>query len=111
MEDNRISLSVLHRNTGIAIPTIKRLQSDPTTNPTITTLLPIAHFFNISISQLIGTEPLPSGIKGYKENKTFWLKVPLISWEKAIDWRKNSLQEKIDSFILVDIDVGQTPFA
>ena len=54
MKENGVSLSLLYRNTGIAIPTIKRLQNDPTTNPTIGTLLPIANFFGISITQLIG---------------------------------------------------------
>ncbi|OGT43661.1 MAG: hypothetical protein A3F42_02220 [Gammaproteobacteria bacterium RIFCSPHIGHO2_12_FULL_37_34] len=111
MEDNHISLSVLHRNTGIAIPTIKRLQSDPTANPTITTLLPVANFFGITINQLIGSEPLPPGIIGYIEDKTHWLKVPLIEWNQTINWHEKEKQSQPNSVVLVDIDVGQNPFA
>ena len=111
MEDNHISLSVLHRNTGIAIPTIKRLQSDPTTNPTITTLLPISNFFGVTITQLIGNEPLPSGITGYIEDKTHWLKVPLIEWNQTVNWHKQEKKSQSHLFVLVDIDVGQNPFA
>ncbi|MGQ3888335.1 S24 family peptidase [Legionella sp. CNM-1927-20] len=110
MDDNHISLSVLHRNTGIAIPTIKRLQTDPTTNPTITTLLPIANFFGITISHLISNQ-LPTGIIGYVENKDYWIKVPLIEWNQIIDWLKPENQIKVNSYVLVDIDVGRNDFA
>ena len=111
MEDNHISLSILHRNTGVAIPTIKRLQSDPNANPTITTLLPIANFFGITITQLIGNEPLPPGITGYIENRAYWLKVPLIEWGQTINWHMQERDFPLNSFVLVDIDIGQNPFA
>ena len=111
MEFNGISLSTIYRNTGIAIPTIKRLQSDPTTNPTITTLLPIAKFFGITITQLIGGEPLPSKAMGYIENKTYWIKVPFIKWNEIIDWMNPEKKTQINSYVLVDIDVGKNAFA
>ena len=59
----------------------------------------------------IGNEPLPSVVTGYVENKTHWLKVPLISWEQTIHWRKLTHQERSNSFVLVDTDVGQYPYA
>lgn len=110
MADNYISLSVLHRNTGVAIPTIKRLQSDPTANPTMTTLLPIANFFNITINQLLGKEPLPKLSSGYIENKDNWVKVPLITWQETIKWA-DLKREKFEDTVLVDIDIGQSPYA
>ena len=111
MENNRVSLSVLYRNTGIAIPTIKRLQSDPTTNPTIATLQPIANFFGITITQLIGNKT-PTHV-GYLENKAYWLEVPLIEWNQVTDWLipEKQIQIKASSSIFVDIDVGTKPFA
>jgi SOS-response transcriptional repressor LexA len=111
MEDNRISLSVLYRNTGIAIPTIKRLQSDPTTNPTISTLLPIANFFGITISQLIGSELFLTEVTGFIENKTHWLSIPLIQWNQAVNWKESGDKDSAESHILVDIDVGQHAYA
>jgi len=87
------------------------LQSDPTTNPTITTLVPIANFFGITITQLIGDESLPDKVIGYVENKTYWLKVPLIEWRQIIDWLKPDRQTRTNSYVLVDIDVGENAFA
>lgn len=110
MEKNRITLSVLHRNTGIAIPTIKRLQIDPAANPTMTTLLPIANFFNITINQLIGNELLPAEMTGYYEDKRNWLKVPLINWGDALNWPNFEIK-KDQPGVLVDIDVGKNPYA
>lgn len=111
MENNRVTLSMLHRNTGIAMPTIKRLQSDPTTNPTIATLQPIANFFGITITQLIGNNT-PTQL-GYLENKAYWLEVPLIEWNQVTDWLipENQIQIKTKTSIFVDVDVGKKPFA
>jgi transcriptional regulator with XRE-family HTH domain len=111
MNENHVSMSVIYRNTGIAIPTIKRLQSDPTANPTIATLLPIAQFFGVTVSQLIGIDPLPSKITGYVENKTFWLKVPIINWDQILDWKVSQNFNLVSSYVLVDIDVGDNPIA
>lgn len=111
MENNCISLSVLHRNTGIAIPTIKRLQSDPTTNPTITTLIPIANFFGVTIVQLIGNDFSNLRISGYIENRTNWLKVPLIGWKQTINWNKSEKIELTNDIVLADIDAGKFPYA
>ncbi len=111
METNGVSLTMLHRNTGIALPTIKRLQIDPLANPTITTLLPIANFFGITVNQLIGNHPIPKVITGYIENKSHWLNIPLTTWELVVAWSNKEIREKTNSFVLADIDVGENPFA
>jgi len=109
MENNQVSLSMLYRNTGVAIPTIKRLQNDPTTNPTIATLQPIANFFGITVTQLIGNN-LPTQI-GYLENQTHWLEVPLLEWNQVTDWLAPEKKMSITASVFVDIDVGTKPFA
>lgn len=111
MEDNSISLSMLYRNTGIAIPTIKRLQSDPTTNPTITTLIPIANFFGITVTQLIGEEPLPTRVIGYNPNNFNWGKIPLIEWSQIIEWVNFGKLEQTKQEIIVDVDVEKKGYA
>lgn len=110
MEKNKVSLTNLHRNTGIAMPTIKRMQSDPTTNPTITTLLPIATFFGITVNQLIGEEAIPSNLSGYIEKPVNWLSVPIINWDQAIDWPNKKAIGNSNS-ILTDAEVGNNPYA
>lgn len=58
MTEGHIDSNKLSQDTGIPVPTINRLRSDRSCNPTLATLLPIANFFSISINQLIGAEPL-----------------------------------------------------
>ena len=111
MNNNDISLTVLSRNTGIAIPTIKRLQSDPTTNPTLTTLLPIAEFFGVSVHQLISPHFDPGEFKGYVENKAHWLRVPIIKWEQTIDWHVNGKASAEAEYVLADVNAGDNPYA
>lgn len=113
MEECKISLSELHRNTGVPIATIQRIKNDQDSNPTISTLKPIADFFCISVSQLIGDDPLPaqraSGV--YIENREHWIKIPIISWEQAITWPSiNTFDLKL-STTSTDIDVGGNTFA
>lgn len=48
----------LSRKTGIKQPIIHRLLSGENTNPKLDTVKPIARYFSISISQLIGEEAL-----------------------------------------------------
>ena len=111
MTNNGVSLTVLSRNTGIAIPTIKRLQADPTTNPTLSTLLPIAKFFGVSVNQLVEGDFNPNEFYGYSENQGNWIKVPIIEWEQSLHWppeKKSTIKSKD---ILVDIDVGENPYA
>lgn len=109
MERNGISLTVLYRNTGIAIPTIKRMQSDKTCNPTVATLLPIAAYFGITLNQLIGVDPLPLGNIGFFEEKSHWLRIPIVSWKDAIDWPEIHIAQY--EFTQTDIDIGKKPYA
>ena len=56
----RLSSSALARKTGVHATNIKRIRNNEQANPTVTTLLPLARYFSISLSQLIGDEVLPS---------------------------------------------------
>ena len=56
-----ISENELARRTGIAQQVINRMLSGENTNPKIGTLHPLAKYFKVSISQLLG-ESTPSGI-------------------------------------------------
>lgn len=109
MEENHISLTVLHHNTGIPLPTLKRLQTDPQANPTIANLLPIANFFRISINQLLDDQSI-KGHSGYITDQKNWIKVPIISWEESIHWPYAMTTEQTN-FILTDIDCGEKSFA
>lgn len=81
-----ISDTELAKETSIPQPTIHRLRSGMSPDPKISTLLPLANFFNVTIGQIAGFEPLPSNIKdreSFLHRSSGVLKVPIISWEQA----------------------------
>ncbi|MBS0358924.1 MAG: helix-turn-helix domain-containing protein [Proteobacteria bacterium] len=90
MEHHKVDVSDLFRKTGIPIPTLNRLRSNKISNPTLTTLAPIADFFSISVSQLIGEQPLPyAGMVFENSLPPKPLNIPILSWKNATDWCRN----------------------
>ncbi len=88
MSLGQVNASELARRTGIAQPIIHRLSTGQNTNPKLATIKPIARYFLVSVSQLIGEEPLPndqSFIRTSSEHRG-WNRIPLISWKDAADW-------------------------
>src|SRR5688572_5176031 len=92
MSDRRISADELGRRTNLPASTIKKIRNRYNPNPTLTTLLPLAKFFEISLSQLVGDEPLPLGKSQDLLRKGHFNYLPLLSWEEAIDWPNVSRQ-------------------
>ncbi len=72
MAESKIDGVQLSRRTGIPVTTINRLRkNDADNNPTLSTLVPLAHFFAITVSQLIGDEPIPdASITGMQNTGT-----------------------------------------
>ena len=109
----KISLAELHKNTAVPITTIHRMCDNPEANPTIASLKPIADFFNISVNQLIGDEPIEiKKIKKlYRENRQNWTSINIISWAQSIVWPSNIKNCKTNKTILTDISVSGSTFA
>lgn len=87
MEAHKITLSKLSEETGVPVATIKRLESDSKANPTISTLIPIAHFFNISLNELIDIsddKPIVSTIE--YDNRL--VKVPVFAMNDLLKTKK-----------------------
>lgn len=89
MLKENLTESELSRRTGIGQPVIHRISSGETDNPKIDTLLPIAGYFSITLSELVGDHPLPAG-KIHSNNSTpvavHWQKVPLLNWGQVDHW-------------------------
>lgn len=85
MNEVKITVTELARQTGIGQPVIHRMASGETDNPKVGSLSPIAKFFNVNISQLVGDEPLPANRVAGSHNPYYrsWYQVPLLSWEQA----------------------------
>lgn len=73
--------------------TINRLLSGRTPDPRVSTLIPIANYFGITINQLLGLEPLPthSPIQCAPENGSI-LKIPYIELDKLTGWITQTFQ-------------------
>jgi SOS-response transcriptional repressor LexA len=77
----------LARRSKMPQPTIHRLLTGATPDPRLSTLLPLAEFFDITINQLVGAEPLPQLSRDISGTRKL-VKLPLIPWDKAADWQK-----------------------
>lgn len=106
----------LSKNTGVPVTTINRLRKgDPANNPTLTTLVPLAEFFTITVSQLIGDEPLSDDRRGGEHKPTLvaWKSIPHLTWEQAGRWleSKEKLATEISQWTATDILISDNAFA
>jgi SOS-response transcriptional repressor LexA len=112
MAEVHISESELARRTGIGQPVVHRIASGETDNPKVGTLSPIAKYFGLSISHLIGHEPLPAGrLAGtFNPEVSGWTQVPLLTWEQALEWPKLGTSQALQN-ISTDLEIAPESFA
>lgn len=93
MLEAHLSASELARRLKLPAATIMKLRTGEVSNPTISTLTPIAHYFGLTISQLIGE--LPTSGKNIKIDVTNLsddpqeqkvTKAPILTWEDSVLW-------------------------
>lgn len=84
----RVKVSELHKSTGVPLTTLKRMKNDTNSNPTLSSIIPVANFFGLTVDQLVGIVPLPSDklLGSYQEKRGYWTNIPIIQWEEVIDW-------------------------
>jgi SOS-response transcriptional repressor LexA len=80
MAEYRLSSSELARQTGVPATSIKRLRNNEQANPTVSTLLPIAQFFGLSLSELVCESNVIHQHKGSSVQA-----VPLLTWQTCIE--------------------------
>ncbi|MGV3740226.1 MAG: helix-turn-helix domain-containing protein [Gammaproteobacteria bacterium] len=84
LKHRKLTVSELSRHTGIVQPVIYRMTTGETDNPKLSSLLPIANYFNVNISQLIGEEPLDATNAPEQKTKA----IPLLNWNHAHEYAK-----------------------
>ncbi|OGO91344.1 MAG: hypothetical protein A3F41_00460 [Coxiella sp. RIFCSPHIGHO2_12_FULL_44_14] len=109
MKERDTNMTLIFRHTGVPITTIQRICKDPTANPTLASLIPIAEYFSITLAQLIGEEPLPNSAANCAPQH--WFNVPIISWQQATHWQKFQNQHREQRFVTTEIHVGNNAFA
>lgn len=97
----KISENELARRTGVSQQVINRIISGINSNPKIDTLSPLANYFLVSISQLIGDDQVFN-----REKSTGFRELPLINWNSldSILLTENIDIKSLSSSLTVDID-------
>ncbi len=108
-----ISEAELARKIKVPRATINRLVSGRTPDPRASTLNAIAAYFNVSVDQLLGKQPL------FLDNNQSIIanahtSIPVIEWKETKDWEKVINQLKPDGhfdWVMVDPSIDQGRFA
>ncbi|MCW5590139.1 MAG: helix-turn-helix domain-containing protein [Legionellales bacterium] len=112
MSEGNINAQELSYHTGVSIHTINKLKQNQMPNPTISTLMPIAKFFGLNLSQFLGEEDLPSGyiVGEFNEIERRNTILPLLRFEELENWICKRPLINTDSFT-VNIKVSKNAFA
>ncbi len=112
MEACGIDAAQLAIQTNLPPSTISRLRSNTTEfSPNLSSLLPIAEFFRVTISQLIGEEPINSSVYGtFKPTKICKLPLPVLDAKTIKGYVLGQLMEP-ELTVDVDISVSEKSFA
>lgn len=106
----KISENELARKTGISQQIINRILSGQNKNPKIATLIPLANYFMVSISQLIGDDIFDVKPK-LNTNHLGWQEIPMIDWCLLKKKPLNVLLSQSNEKLLVDINPSRNIFA
>lgn len=91
MAGARLNSNELARRTGIPASSIKKIRNNNNPNPTLSTLAPLANYFSMTVSQLIGDTAL-------SVNQTPLIsteapkKAPIITWQESTQWPQINTQ-------------------
>jgi len=105
----KLSENELARRTGISQQIINRILSGENANPKIATLSPIAKYFTLSISQLIGEER--TNAPSINPSPLGWQEIPLFSWDKLHQISFDEILMTDQPKMLVDIQASTSTFA
>ena len=105
----KLSENELARRTGVSQQIINRILSGENQNPKIATLKPLANYFMVSISQLIGDDLSETETK-LNPSHLGWQEIPLIDWIALSTLPLNELLLQSNR-LLIDIEPSNDMFA
>ena len=109
---NNMKTSRLARELSLPQQTLQRIVSGVSPNPHSKTLQPIADFFNISVEQLKGDDPLPGSAMGLEIPVNLKAKeIPVIEWDQLEAYLKVTGVYKAQNQIYVDSAFPEQAFA
>ena len=85
MDELKMTEAKLARSTGIPQPTLHRILSGATRSPRGDALSKLANFFSVTISQLMGLDPLPTNrLPGmHNPHVRTWQSIPLVTLDEV----------------------------
>lgn len=112
LDKTGISEAALGREIGVPRATINRIVSGRTPDPRASTLKAIAKYFNVTIDQLLGKQPLLGNTAQSVKSNTHNVSIPIIAWNNINNLEATLKSIKPDNhfnWILTDpnIDGGQ----
>lgn len=112
LHQHKVTEAELGRKINVPRATINRLVAGRTPDPRASTLKAIAEYFNVTVDQLLGKQPL------VRENTRHYFypnsSIPIIDWFQAKEWQKyvNHLKPVHHSdWVMVDSHSNQGKFA
>lgn len=110
LHNAKISENELSRRTGVPQQVINRILSGENKNPKIATLSPLANYFMVSISQLIGDDIQASETK-LNTQHSGWQEIPLIDWKSLGKSPLDELLSNSKDKLSIDITPADKVFA
>ncbi len=97
MKRARVTTNVLARQTNIPASTIKKLRNSSNINPTLSTLIPIANYFSLSIERILHDDFSMNSTLSITKPDVYHL--PIITWEESIHWPHKKQASKYKEII------------
>ncbi len=110
LDKSNLSENELSRRTGIPQQIINRILLGQNKNPKIATLKPLAHYFMVSISQLIGDLPLAKEAN-LNISHAGWNEIPIIDGNTINPLTLSELTSRTTTKMSVDIQINSSCFA
>lgn len=113
IKQTRITEAGLAKKINIPRATINRLAAGRTPDPRASTLNAIAAYFNVSVDQLLGKQPLFLN-NSHSIIAAPHASIPVIEWQNAKNWKKFTASLKPDEYfnwVMVDPSSTQGKFA
>lgn len=113
MKKQGITVTELARRTGVPQPVVHRMAAGESDNPKIASLSPLAKFFNVNISQLIGDEPLTAVHVTAHESMLYrhWQRLPCLTWAEVAVYATQQLLPTVNRYVASDCPVSTQAFA
>lgn len=84
IQQNKLTTEEVARQTKLSLSSLNRLMTGGNNDPRLSTLTPLASFFNVSIDELVGRKPLKNHTQQEHDlEEQGAVHVPLIHWEQV----------------------------